>query len=234
MPLPGDRRQAAGHSLADHELGLDYAHVHDGEADHDHDYFRRRRAARREPALDPGPRDARQRRHRHRLVGHPGHLLQDQPAPARRGSVEPLLRRLARDPVPVGRPPDALPERGAHRRRRASAPSSTTPMRPRTCTPTTSTPASSSSPAKRCAARTRKASPASSPRGAASSSAPPPAITWKPCWPPTARAPRACRMTRASASSTSISAAAPPSWRWSRAAGCSPPRPCISAGGCRS
>ena len=39
MPLPGDRRQAAGHSLADHELGLDYAHVHDGEADHDHDTF---------------------------------------------------------------------------------------------------------------------------------------------------------------------------------------------------
>ena len=39
MPLPGDRRQVAGHSLADHELGLDYAHVHDGEADHDHDYF---------------------------------------------------------------------------------------------------------------------------------------------------------------------------------------------------
>ncbi|MDQ4135035.1 MAG: ethanolamine ammonia-lyase reactivating factor EutA, partial [Pseudomonadota bacterium] len=39
MPLPEDRKQAGGHSLADHELGLDYAHVHDGEADHDHDYF---------------------------------------------------------------------------------------------------------------------------------------------------------------------------------------------------
>ena len=27
------------HSLADHKLGADLAHIHDGDADHDHDDF---------------------------------------------------------------------------------------------------------------------------------------------------------------------------------------------------
>ena len=34
------RRQVrAAHSLTDHLLGQDFAHVHDGDADHDHDHF---------------------------------------------------------------------------------------------------------------------------------------------------------------------------------------------------
>jgi ethanolamine utilization protein EutA len=38
-PSPEDPKQAGGHSLADHALGADFHHVHDGEADHDHDHF---------------------------------------------------------------------------------------------------------------------------------------------------------------------------------------------------
>jgi ethanolamine utilization protein EutA len=34
-----DRKPARGHSLADHALGLDYYHTHEGDADHDHDHF---------------------------------------------------------------------------------------------------------------------------------------------------------------------------------------------------
>jgi ethanolamine utilization protein EutA len=37
--MSGGPKQAGGHTLSDHGYGLDYAHVHDGEADHDHDYF---------------------------------------------------------------------------------------------------------------------------------------------------------------------------------------------------
>ena len=59
------------------------------------------------------------RRHRHRLGRHAGHLLPHQPAPLRRGPHQPLLRGLARDAVPVAGRADALSERRAHRRRRA-------------------------------------------------------------------------------------------------------------------
>jgi ethanolamine utilization protein EutA len=38
-PKANDNKTAAGHSLADHVLGTDYAHTHDGDADHDHDNF---------------------------------------------------------------------------------------------------------------------------------------------------------------------------------------------------
>jgi ethanolamine utilization protein EutA len=37
MDAPDDRPK--GHTLADHKLGADLAHVHDGDADHDHDDF---------------------------------------------------------------------------------------------------------------------------------------------------------------------------------------------------
>src|SRR4029079_6299611 len=37
MP-PADNRPKT-HTLADHELGADLAHIHDGDADHDHDDF---------------------------------------------------------------------------------------------------------------------------------------------------------------------------------------------------
>jgi len=52
---------------------------------------------------------------------------------------------------------------------------------------------------------------ACSPSSAASSCARAQATTWKPCSPPTGRAPRGSRMIRASAYSMSISAAGPPS-----------------------
>src|SRR6516162_1933016 len=53
---------------------------------------------------------------------------------------------------------------------------------------------------------------------AAISSPPPPGTTWNRCWRPTVRAHRSCRTIRASASSTSTSAAAPPSSVSSRTA----------------
>jgi ethanolamine utilization protein EutA len=39
MPAPKDPDGTGRHTLADHELGLDFAHVHEGDADHDHDHF---------------------------------------------------------------------------------------------------------------------------------------------------------------------------------------------------
>src|SRR5215212_4138877 len=39
MALPEDPKQAGGHSLADHGMGADLYHVHEGDADHDHDHF---------------------------------------------------------------------------------------------------------------------------------------------------------------------------------------------------
>src|ERR1700747_1749346 len=36
---PQDNPAKKGHSVADHQLGADLAHVHDGDADHDHDDF---------------------------------------------------------------------------------------------------------------------------------------------------------------------------------------------------
>jgi len=43
MPDSDDNKNKSGHTLADHALGSDLLHVHDGDADHDHDDF------------DPGP-----------------------------------------------------------------------------------------------------------------------------------------------------------------------------------
>jgi ethanolamine utilization protein EutA len=39
MDEPEDRPAKKGHSVADHQLGTDLAHIHDGDADHDHDDF---------------------------------------------------------------------------------------------------------------------------------------------------------------------------------------------------
>jgi ethanolamine utilization protein EutA len=39
MTPPEDPKPRAGHTLADHGMGLDFAHVHEGDADHDHDNF---------------------------------------------------------------------------------------------------------------------------------------------------------------------------------------------------
>jgi ethanolamine utilization protein EutA len=39
MAAPKDPNGTARHSLADHGLGLDWAHVHEGDADHEHDHF---------------------------------------------------------------------------------------------------------------------------------------------------------------------------------------------------
>ena len=39
MAADENAKPRPGHSLADHEYGLDFAHTHDGSADHDHDYF---------------------------------------------------------------------------------------------------------------------------------------------------------------------------------------------------
>jgi ethanolamine utilization protein EutA len=39
MDEPRDNRDKKGHTLADHQLGADLAHTHDGDADHDHDDF---------------------------------------------------------------------------------------------------------------------------------------------------------------------------------------------------
>ncbi len=64
----------------------------------------------------------------------------------------------------------------------------------------------------------RRASPRSLPSKAANSSPRPPAITWRRCSRPTVPAPRGCRATSTSASSISISAAAPPSLAWSTTA----------------
>ena len=83
MTGPDDRPPR--HTLADHRLGADLAHIHDGDADHDHDDFERR-ADRGQPALDRRQRHADQRRHRHRLGRHAGDLL---------ASVH--LRRLGED-----------------------------------------------------------------------------------------------------------------------------------------
>ena len=43
MTNPDAPKNKGGHTVADHTLGADFAHVHDGDADHDHDDF------------DPGP-----------------------------------------------------------------------------------------------------------------------------------------------------------------------------------
>ena len=85
--------------------------------------------ARRQSALAAGPRLADQRRHRHRLGGHAGDLLAGRSAPDGRRPLQPLFRRQPRDAVPLAGRADALPERGAHRRRHARAPSSTRPTR---------------------------------------------------------------------------------------------------------
>jgi len=37
MDDPRDSQIKKGHTLADHQLGADLAHTHDGDADHDHD-----------------------------------------------------------------------------------------------------------------------------------------------------------------------------------------------------
>ena len=37
MP-PADNAKEKGHTLTDHELGIDLEHTHDGYADHDHDF----------------------------------------------------------------------------------------------------------------------------------------------------------------------------------------------------
>src|SRR6202035_6112070 len=34
-----DKNDGAGHSLADHTLGTNFTHEHEGVADHDHDHF---------------------------------------------------------------------------------------------------------------------------------------------------------------------------------------------------
>ena len=39
MAAPKDPDGTGRHSLADHDLGLDWAHVHEGDADHEHDHF---------------------------------------------------------------------------------------------------------------------------------------------------------------------------------------------------
>jgi ethanolamine utilization protein EutA len=39
MDEPRESRDKTGHTLADHQLGADLAHTHDGNADHDHDDF---------------------------------------------------------------------------------------------------------------------------------------------------------------------------------------------------
>ena len=205
-------------TLADHKLGADLAHIHDGDADHDHDDFDDG-PARRQPALDAGPRLADQRRHRHRLVRHAGDLLAAAPAAPGRGPLQPLLRRR--------RARRCTSRRSRSRPTRAksasttprSAPSSTTPTRGAGMQPD-DIDTGVGDPHRRGAAprERRRRSPSCSPSTAASSSAPPPATTWRRCSPPTARARRASRTTRASASSTSTSAAAPPSSRWSSAA----------------
>ena len=38
-PRKAGQRRRRSHTVADHRLGADLAHVHDGEADHDHDDF---------------------------------------------------------------------------------------------------------------------------------------------------------------------------------------------------
>lgn len=39
MSAPKDPDGTGRHTLADHDLGFDFAHVHDGDADHEHDHF---------------------------------------------------------------------------------------------------------------------------------------------------------------------------------------------------
>jgi ethanolamine utilization protein EutA len=39
MPGDDDNKNKSGHTFADHTLGYDPLHVHDGDADHDHDDF---------------------------------------------------------------------------------------------------------------------------------------------------------------------------------------------------
>ena len=218
-PTMTTRKQS--HTLSDHVLGQDFVHEHDGDADHDHDHFE----FDADGPLEDNPLWIQDhvtlvtRRHRHRLGGHAGHLLPHQPAPLRRGSHQPLLRRVARDPVPVAGRADALCRAKSASTTRRSATSSTRPMRRRGLKPGRHRHRRGHPHRRGAAARERaRPSPRCWPSSAAISSAPPPAITWNRCSPPTARARRRSRTTRASASSTSTSAAAPPSSPWSRRA----------------
>ena len=206
------------HTVADHELGADLAHVHDGDADHDHDDFVdgpieenplwiADNVTLTSVGIDIGSAGT-------QVIFSKVHLRR-----LARGADQPLLRGRPRDAVPLAGRAHALSERGAHRRRRSSAPSSTTPTRAPASMPEGHRHRRGDPDRRGAAARQRPgASPACWPSKAAISSPPPPAITWKRCWRPTAPAPRGSRPTRASASSTSTSAAAPPSSRWSRRA----------------
>ncbi len=138
MADPKDR--PPGHTLADHRLGADLAHVHDGDADHDHDDFVdgpvednplwiADNVTLTSVGIDIGSAGT-------QVIFSKVHL---------RRLCEELTSRyyvvgretLFRSPVVA----HALPERGADRRSPSSAPSSTRPTRPRRSIPRTSTPA---------------------------------------------------------------------------------------------
>ena len=197
-------------------LGQDFVHEHDGDADHDHDHFDFDADGPLEdnPLWIAGPRHADQRRHRHRLGRHAGHLLPHQPAPLRRGPDQPLLRgRRARPcssrrsrsrPIQSEERIDDAALARHHRRGLRGGRAQARRHRHRRGDPHR----------RGAAARERAGDRRPAGRAAAAiSSPPPPATTWRRCWRPTARARRASRTTRASASSTSTSAAAPPSSR---------------------
>ena len=138
-----DDKQPAGHNLTDHLLGENLVHEHDEYSDHDHDHFE---------FDDDGPIEQNPIWLQDHVtltsvgidIGSSGTQVIFSRINLRRYGEDLTSRYYVVSRETLYQSPVALtpyPERGAHRRRAASARSSTTPMRARACIPTRSTPA---------------------------------------------------------------------------------------------
>ena len=126
-PWPTRRGRKRRHTLADHRFGADLAHVHDGDADHDHDDFV-------DGPIEDNPLWIADNVTLTSVgidIGSAGTQVIFSKVHLRRLGEDLTSRYYvvgARDAVPLAGRADALPERGAHRRRARCAPSSTRPI----------------------------------------------------------------------------------------------------------